>query len=676
MFFGLLVLFTALTISGVAIWYSVAGLVAIFAAAAVPIIIMGASLEIGKLVTALWLHRNWKRAKWWLKSYLTVAVVVLMFITSMGIFGFLSKAHIEQNLASDTVEQRIDILEGKIIAEEKYIERQNDIIDRISNKDKTSNNRFDKDIAIEQKKIDDAYVRLEVLDKDVEAFTSNNKGWGGTKRVKQGLALKEQQAPEREALLKQIEKAQIKIDEIRSKNDQSLDSIDVKIEAVEKNIFDANSRIDGYLLEIEPLKGDVMKLESEVGPIRYIAEFVYGEEADRNLLEDAVRWVIITIIFVFDPLAVLLLIASQYHFMWRYEDKYGKLPPNSSPNNNGPDTPPSKKKIEPVIEDPVEDTYEPIKPKPLSASKIKEFKEREKQEIKKLEAIAAEARAEEEKPKTLKLSEIVKQQEENKKLMQEQLASRSDMKDGFDPAEVEGYEEFNKKYDMDPVVNPEWEETLPKNLRAVTGNKEESEKPLSSSGWNYDKPTMKTLKEKAEAEETPTEEEINSLIQDAEQNAPEDVKIEYTDFERGRLLEYEQKEKKLTDEKTLWKRDNPEDTIKRHKEWYIKGIIDTLPWENYKPKEEEEPPLPLDQWNKMIAEAEKEVSKEETKKKIRKEKDVHNEGSGEPNQNKVQAQRLKPDLTTVLPLNFELGAENYVQNEEQNNNSVWKNIKK
>ena len=676
MFFGLLVLFTALTISGVAIWYSVAGLVAIFAAAAVPIIIMGASLEIGKLVTALWLHRNWKRAKWWLKSYLTVAVVVLMFITSMGIFGFLSKAHIEQNLASDTVEQRIDILEGKIIAEEKYIERQNDTIDRISNKDKTSNNRFDKDIARAQKKIDDAYVRLEVLDKDVEAFTSNNKGWGGTKRVKQGLALKEQQAPEREALLKQIEKAQIKIDEIRSKNDQSLDSIDVKIEAVEKNIFDANSRIDGYLLEIEPLKGDVMKLESEVGPIRYIAEFVYGEEADRNLLEDAVRWVIITIIFVFDPLAVLLLIASQYHFMWRYEDKYGKLPPHSTPNNNGPDTPPSKKKIEPVIEDPGEDTYEPVKPKPLSASKIKEFKEREKQEIKKLEAIAAEARAEEEKPKTLKLSEIVKQQEENKKLMQEQLASRSDMQDGFDPAEVEGYEEFNKNYDMDPVVNPEWEETLPKNLRAVTGNKEESEKPLSPSGWNYDKPTMKKLKEKAEAEETPTEEEIDSLIQDAEQNAPEDVKSEYTDFERGRLLEYEQKEKKLTDEKTLWKRDNPEDTIKRHKEWYIKGIIDTLPWENYKPKEEEEPPLPLDQWNKMIAEAEKEVSKEETKKKIRKEKDVHNEGSGEPNQNKVQTQRLKPDLTTVLPLNFELGAENYVQNEEQNNNSVWKNIKK
>ena len=673
MLFGLLVLFTALTISGVAIYYSVAGLVAIFAAAAVPIIIMGTSLEIGKLVTALWLHRNWQRAKWWLKGYLSIAVLVLMFITSMGIFGFLSKAHIEQNLASDTVVQRIEILENKILAEEKYIERQNETIDRINNKDKNSNNRFDKDVAIEQKKIDDAYARLEVLDQDVEAFTSNNKGWGGTGRVKQGLALKEKQAPERAILFEQIEKAQAKIDEIRSKNDQSLDKIDLQIADVEKNITNANNRIDSYILEIEPLKGDVMKLESEVGPIRYIAEFIYGEEADRNLLEEAVRWVIITIIFVFDPLAVLLLIASQYHFMWRHEDKYGKLPPKSNPSDSNPPTPP-KVSEEPEVEEP----YEPIKPKPLSASKIKEFKEREKQEIEKLNQIAKEAREEEQaqKPKGLKLSDIVKQQEENKKLMQEQLASRSDLQDGFDPAEVEGYEEFNKKYEMDPVINPEWEDTLPKNLTEVTGNKETSYKPISSSGWNYDKPTTAKLNEKAKANETPTPEEIDTLIEEAEQNAPEEVAEQYNDFEKGRLAEYEEIEKKFPDQKAIWKRDHPEDTIKKHKEWFIKGIIDKLPWEDYKPIVEEEPPLPLDQWNKMIAEAEKEVSKEETKKKISEEKDVHNEGSGEPNQNKVQATRIKPDLTTVLPLNFELGAENYVQNEEQNNRSVWKNIKK
>ena len=678
MLFGLLVLITALTISGVAIYYSVAGLVAIFAAAAVPIIIMGTSLEIGKLVTALWLHRNWQRAKWWLKGYLSIAVLVLMFITSMGIFGFLSKAHIEQNLASDTVVQRIEILENKILAEEKYIARQTESLDRISNKDQSGSDRFNKDIDIEQKKIDDAYARLEVLDQDVEAFTSNNKGWGGTGRVKQGLALKEKQAPERSILFEQIEKAQAKIDEIRSKNDKSLDKIDVQIETVEKNIFDANERIDGFILEIEPLKGDVMKLESEVGPIRYIAEFIYGEEADRNLLEEAVRWVIITIIFVFDPLAVLLLIASQYHFMWRHEDKYGKLPPKSNPSDNNPPTPPQKKRVEPTFdpeeESEVEETFEPIKPQPLSAAKIKEFKEREKQELKKLEQIAKEAREEDEapKPKGLKLSDIVKQQEENKKAMQEQLKKHtSTTVDGFDEDEV--------KFDLDPIINPQWEDTLPEKFKAVTGNKEEPAKeqeyPDTKNPFFYEN-EIKQIQEKAKTKAVPTQDEIDKLIKDAEANAPVEVATEYNDFEKGRLVEYESLDKKFPDQKTMWKQDHPEDTIKKYKEWFIKGIIDKLPWEDYKPISEEEPPLPLDQWNKMIAEAEKEVSKEETKKKISKEKDVHNEGSGESNQNKVQATRLKPDLTSVLPLNFELGAENYVQNEEQNNNSVWKNIKK
>lgn len=678
MLFGLLVLFTALTISGVAIYYSVAGLVAIFAAAAVPIIIMGTSLEIGKLVTALWLHRNWQRAKWWLKGYLSIAVLVLMFITSMGIFGFLSKAHIEQNLASDTVVQRIEILENKILAEEKYIARQTESLDRITNKDQTGSDRFNKDIDIEQKKIDDAYARLEVLDQDVEAFTSNNKGWGGTSRVKQGLALKEKQAPERAILFEQIEKAQAKIDEIRSKNDKSLDKMDVQIEIVEKNIFDANERIDGFILQIEPLKGDVMKLESEVGPIRYIAEFIYGEEANRNLLEEAVRWVIITIIFVFDPLAVLLLIASQYHFMWRHEDKYGKLPPKSNPSDNNPPTPPQKKRVEPTFdpeeESEVEEPYEPFKPQPLSASKIKEFKERERQEIKKLEQIAKEAREEEqkEKPKGLLLSDIKKQQEENKKAMEQQLAAHtSTTVDGFDEDEV--------KFDLDPIINPGWEDTLPEKFKAVTGNKEEpaqeQEYPDTKNPFFYEN-EIKQIQEKAKTKAVPTQDEIDKLIKDAEANAPVEVATEYNDFEKGRLAEYENLDKKFPDQKTMWKQDHPEDTIKKHKEWFIKGIIDKLPWEDYKPIVEEEPPLPLDQWNKMIAEAEKEVSKEETKKKISKEKDVHNEGSGESNQNKVQATRLKPDLTTVLPLNFELGAENYVQNEEQNNNSVWKNIKK
>ena len=101
MLFNYLTIFIALSISGVAIFYSVAGLATIFAASVIPIIIMGSVLEVGKLITAVWLHKNWSKAVWWLKTYLTLAVVILMFITSMGIFGYLSKSHIEQASASD-----------------------------------------------------------------------------------------------------------------------------------------------------------------------------------------------------------------------------------------------------------------------------------------------------------------------------------------------------------------------------------------------------------------------------------------------------------------------------------------------------------------------------------------------------------------------------------------------
>ena len=111
---GILVLLSALSISAVAIYYSIAGLVAIFAAAAIPIMIMGTALEIGKLVTAVWLHKYWSKAKWWLKTYLAIAVAVLMFITSMGIFGYLSKAHIEQTSASIESVEKISQLETEI----------------------------------------------------------------------------------------------------------------------------------------------------------------------------------------------------------------------------------------------------------------------------------------------------------------------------------------------------------------------------------------------------------------------------------------------------------------------------------------------------------------------------------------------------------------------------------
>ena len=505
MLFGLITFLTAITISGVAIYYSVAGLVAIFAAAAVPIIIMGTALEVGKLVTAVWLHKNWKRAAWWLKTYLSIAVVVLMLITSMGIFGFLSKAHVDQNLSSDTVVQRIEIIDNKVKAEEGYIIRQKDVLVRLTGQSTGTNDRFNQDIAIEQKKIDDAYKRLEVLDADVEAFTSRNKGFGGTGRVKQGLKLREEQRPERDRINAQITQAQENINKLRAQINNQLNANTVEIKTIEKNIFDAQGRIETLILEQEPLKSQLMKLESEDGPIRYIAEFVYGEEADRNLLEEAVRWVIITIIFVFDPLAVLLLIASQYTFRWRYIDKHGEEP-------TAPKTPPAPT-IPPA-------PVKPVEPKPTGGQSLSKIVEQQKD-------VQA-------KSKPIKLSDIAEKK---------------------------------------PVTTKPSEE----------------------------KTTHEMLMEGFEKEQKERE---------AEEQLEEFKKREEQEAEDLRRVAYDAKEEEWQKVKTVWKEANPHDTIHRHKDLYIKGMIDELPWEKITITDEE-PPMPLDQWNKMIEEAEKEVSKEE-----------------------------------------------------------------
>jgi len=159
MFFGLLTLLIALTISAVAIYYSVAGLVAIFAAAAIPIIIMGGALEIGKLVTAVWLHRYWSRARWWMRLYLGTAVLVLMFITSMGIFGFLSKAHIEQTAAAQEQVAQIARMDKEIIRQREIIQRaENRIVKAEQDADKEDVGIQEK-IDREQERIDSAYTR-------------------------------------------------------------------------------------------------------------------------------------------------------------------------------------------------------------------------------------------------------------------------------------------------------------------------------------------------------------------------------------------------------------------------------------------------------------------------------------------------------------------------------------
>lgn len=254
MFLGLLTLVTALGISGVAVYYSVSGLAAIFAGAAVPIIIMGASLEIGKLVTASWLHRNWKTAPFALKSYLMIATVVLMFITSMGIFGFLSRAHVEQGAPIGDVAAQIELIDEKIAAKRSEIEQA-----------KTAT-----------KNLDDVVAQYMLKGKDERSVAAANNA-------------RKQQQKERDKLAKDIDSAQKEISKLQ----------EIKL----------------------PLTTQIRKIETEVGPIKYIAEFMYGSNADKNMLEKAVTWMILTIIFVFDPLAVLLLIAGQISIVTANENR-------------------------------------------------------------------------------------------------------------------------------------------------------------------------------------------------------------------------------------------------------------------------------------------------------------------------------------------------------------------
>ena len=398
MLLGILTFLSALTISAVAIYYSVAGLAAIFAAAVIPIIIMGVSLEVGKLVTAVWLHRHWSRATWWLKTYLSVAVFVLMFITSMGIFGFLSKAHIEQTSMSqeqvaliETIDDKIARSDGKItrwttemdrllagedIRVDSLIDREQIELDKINvlikaEKDDIRKD-FDKQIKLQNDRIDQARLRKE---SDIQAAKDRFEGsfGGGAKFDK---AVEEAQANE----LSVASSAQREIRDINSKLNEALGSVDVKysadIKAIQDRIQDlrgqANAKtedLDARITELETFidKEQIVidgvreekfayektyrKLEAEVGPIKYIAEFIYGEQANQNLLESAVRWVIIIIIFVFDPLAVLLLIASQYTFQFVREDRGPKLPPKSDPEPDEPDDDPEPEKFEDVSED-------------------------------------------------------------------------------------------------------------------------------------------------------------------------------------------------------------------------------------------------------------------------------------------------------------------------------------
>jgi hypothetical protein len=353
MFIAVLTLLSALSISGVAIFYSVIGLATIFPGAFWPVVIMGGVLEVGKLVTASWLYRNWQFTRWLLRTYLTIAVVILSLITSMGIFGFLSKAHLEQNLAEDTVTQRIEIITNKIQSEETYINRQKDVITRAENTLgrvtdsnsgaldieiqglKDAEDKFKTLLAVETNTVKDLNDRLRTLDKDVSDVLTANKQFFNEERA--AAELKASQKEERDQIAKDIADAQARIQILKDDYAQSTNKIQQRIDALrqsnvtdnsgvnaeitkaEANILAAQNRIDDLILEREPLQSQMLKLEAEVGPVKYIAALAvdFGWTDSVNTSE-AVRWVILIIIVVFDPLAVLLLIAANQSLIRRF----------------------------------------------------------------------------------------------------------------------------------------------------------------------------------------------------------------------------------------------------------------------------------------------------------------------------------------------------------------------
>jgi hypothetical protein len=250
---------------------------AIFSGAALAVAVMAGSLEVGKLVTASWLYRNWKETSFLLKSYLTVAVAVLMLITSLGIFGYLSKAHSDQSIVSGGAVEQVALLDEKIAYQRTIIETNQKLIAQMD----------------------------EVVNQTLTRTTD-------AKGAERALQVRRSQGRDRQRLVDEISAAQREIATINE--------------------------------ERAPLAVEVRKVESEVGPIKYVAALLYGDNPETNLMERAVRWMIIILVAVFDPLAVALLIAAnqtlrRHGINIEPEDKPHGDKSSELNSNDSPDTP-------------------------------------------------------------------------------------------------------------------------------------------------------------------------------------------------------------------------------------------------------------------------------------------------------------------------------------------------
>jgi hypothetical protein len=248
----------ALCLSAIAAFYSIIGLTAIFAAAVIPVAIMGTILEIAKLTVTVWLHEYWAQVKRGMKAYLVPAVAMLMLITSMGIFGFLSKAHLDQAVPAGDISAQVTI--------------------------------FDEKIKTQRDNIEAARAALRQLDAAVDQTMGRSADERGAERAVQ---IRRSQQAERTRLQTDIGRAQTEIARLQEQR--------------------------------APVAAQARKVEAEVGPIKYIAALIYGDNPDQNLLEKAVRWVIILLVLVFDPLAIFMLLAATESYKWERARQAGEV---------------------------------------------------------------------------------------------------------------------------------------------------------------------------------------------------------------------------------------------------------------------------------------------------------------------------------------------------------------
>jgi hypothetical protein len=479
-------LVSGLTVSAVAIYYSVAGLVAIFSAAVIPIIVMGVALEISKLAGTVWLKQNWIRAPYFIRAYLLAAIAILMLITSMGIFGFLSKAHSDQSLVSGDVQSKIAVYDEKI---------------------KTSKDNIDAN-----------RKALKQMDEAVDQVMGRSSDEKGADKAVQ----------------------------IRRSQQKERVRLQSEIQAEQKTITALSE-------ERAPIAAEVRKVEAEVGPIKYIAAFIYGDNPDANILEKAVTWVIIIIVVVFDPLAVILLLASQYSFQW-----FRKQEEENSE----------------VVDEPIPEEIEP-----------------------------------------------------------EEESTPNE----FGPTSTAYWPFPSSAY----IPAPSWG-TTPTHTEEVP-----SETQPTALGGDITAPEEKL----AEAVEDLPLEQWNKMIEEADKAVEQEREIEDSEI----LASVPETEKQAM---TAWKHDNPDSSLKFQRQLLDKGIIDHLPWYDYlKPQADfvDEAAVEAKKW----ADENPDTEESAKAKEWAEERGVSDVSWMEHDEQGNQIKRIK---------------ENYQQNAEQNERTIWQRI--